>query len=468
MLSFLRFANSAACILQAVAVYMVAASAQAQEPTDPSISMTQPPLVTETEPMLGSEIGSEIAEADSLSQTPTSLFGGPWYERPKLTGDWFGTRSVLAGNGIGIDVSNTQYHQGVTSGGLEQAFRYGGRNDYFLNVDGEKVGLSKGSFMTLHGETRYGDSANSLTGALMPVNLMLAVPQPNGTVTALTGVKLTQFLSEQSLVYAGKINTLDDFKQPITGAGTLNGFQNSALMLNPIYARTVPYSTFGAGFAYLENMEPLFAAAVFDTNNTPTVSGFDTFFDNGATVFAQLNLQTRFFGLPGHQGVSGTYSSGTYTDLTPSAYLDPIDGLVIATTPKTGSWSMAYNSDQAFYVSPDNPQRKWGVFSTLGIADSNPSPINWFGSAGISGSSPFTVRKADTFGIGYFYVGVSDPLKSLAPNLFPLQNENGVELYYNVQATRWCQITPDLQVLDPFRERADSSLLFGLRAKIDF
>jgi porin len=79
-----------------------------------------------------------------------------------------------------------------------------------------------------------------------------------------------------------------------------------------------------------------------------------------------------------------------------------------------------------------------------------------------------TVRKADTFGIGYFYVGVSDPLKSLAPNLFPLQNENGVELYYNVQATRWCQITPDLQVLDPFRERADSSLLFGLRAKIDF
>jgi porin len=302
----------------------------------------------------------------------------------------------------------------------------------------------------------------------MPVNLMLAVPQPNGSITALTGVRLTQFLSEQSMVYAGKINTLDDFKQPITGAGTLNGFQNTALMFNPIYARTVPYSTFGAGFACLENMEPLFAAAVFDTNNTPTVSGFDTFFDNGATVFAQLNLQTSFFGLPGHQGVSGTYSSGTYTDLTPSAYLDPIEGLVILTTPKTGSWCLAYNFDQAVYVSQDDPQRKWGVFGNLGIADNNPSPINWFASAGISGTSPFAERKADTFGVGYFYVGVSDPLKSLAPNLFPLQNESGVELYYNVQATPWCQITPDLQVIDPFRERADSSLLFGLRAKIDF
>jgi porin len=63
---------------------------------------------------------------------------------------------------------------------------------------------------------------------------------------------------------------------------------------------------------------------------------------------------------------------------------------------------------------------------------------------------------------------VSDPLKDLAPILLPLQNEHGVELYYNVQATPWCQITPDIQIIDPFRTGADSSLLFGLRAKIDF
>ena len=302
----------------------------------------------------------------------------------------------------------------------------------------------------------------------MPVNFMLAVPQPSGSITALTGVKFTQFLSESTLVYAGKINTLDDFKQPLTGAGGLNGFQNTALLFNPVTARTVPYSTFGAGFAYLQNMEPLFAAAVFDTNNTPTVSGFDTFFDNGATVFAQLNLQTNFFDRPGHQGISGTYSSGTYTNLSPSAYFDPIDGLVILSTSKTGSWSLAYNFDHAFYVSPDDPKRKWGVFGNLGIADNNPSPINWFASAGISGASPITGRKADSFGVGYFYLGVSEPLKDLAPVLLPLQNENGVELYYNVAVTPWCQITPDIQIIDPFRERVDSSLLFGLRAKIDF
>ena len=433
-------------MLLVLAVSTVAATALAQLPTDdPPILATQP-----------------------APPPPPSPFSGPLLERPKLTGDWFGTRSELAAQGVTLDISSTQYYQGVTSGGLEQSFRYGGRNDYFLNLDGEKVGLWKGSFITLHGETRYGESANSLTGALMPVNLLSALPKPNGTVSALSGVKFTQFLSENMLVYAGKLNTLDDFKQPLTGAGGLTGFQNAAMILNPVYARTVPYSTFGAGFAYLQNMEPVFAAAVFDTNNTPTVSGFDTFFDNGATIFAQANLQTHFFDRPGHQGISGTYSSGTYSDISPSAYLDPIAGLVIAGTPQRGSWCLAYNFDQAVYVSPDDPQRKWGVFGNLGIADNNPSPIRWFASTGISGASPIAGRNRDTFGIGYFFLGVSTELKNLAPVLLPLRDEHGVELYYNMQVTPWCQITPDLQVISPFRDRADTSLLVGLRAKIDF
>ncbi len=454
----------------AIIVSTVAITAIAQEPTHFTLTPTPStsPPINELSDFNAPAVLPPIADQEEPAAPQPSPFSGPLLERAKLTGDWFGTRSALAGNGITLDISNTQYFQGATSGGLEQEFRYGGHNDYFLNVDGEKVGLSKGLFITLHGETRYGESANSLTGALMPVNFILSVPQSNGTITALTGVKFTQFLSESTLVYAGKINTLDDIKQPLTGAGGLTGFQNTALIFNPVTARTVPYSTFGGGYAYLKNMEPLFAAAVFDTNNTPTVSGFDTFFDNGATVFAQLNLPTTFLDRPGHQGISGTYSSGTYTNLSPSAYFDPIDGLVILSPPKTGSWCLAYNFDQAVYVSPDDPQRKWGVFGNLGIADNNPSPINWFASAGISGASPVAGRTADTFGIGYFYLGVSEPLKDLAPILLPLQNENGVELYYNVAVTPWCQITPDIQIIDPFRERVDSSLLFGIRAKIDF
>lgn len=466
MLSRSRFVSSVGRSLFAIAASAFATTAIAQTPPAPATSAAFPTVTGEpdSEPPLGIPMITEQA----AQMHPPSPFSGALLERSKLTGDWYGTRTALAAHGIGLDVSSTQFYQGVTSGGLEQDFQYGGRNDYFLHVDGEKAGLWKGAFITLHGETRYGESANSLTGALMPVNLMSVFPKPNGTVSALSGVKLTQFLSEDLLVYGGKLNTFDDFKQPLTGASGLTGFQNFAMMVNPVYTRTVPYSTFGAGFAYLQNMEPVLAGAVFDANNTPTVSGFDTFFDNGVTLFGQATLPTDFFDLPGHQGVSGTYSSGTYRNIAPTAYYDPSAGLVIASPPQTGSWSLAYNFDQALYVSPDNPRQKWGVFGNLGIADNNPSPIRWFASTGISGASPICGRERDSFGLGYFYLGLSSDFKGVAPVVLPLSDEHGFELYYNIQATPWCQITPDIQAISPSRDRSETSFLAGLRAKIDF
>src|SRR5262249_5946118 len=225
-----------------------------------------------------------------------------------------------------------------------------------------------------------------------------------------TGVKFIQFLSENTEIFAGKINLLFDVRQPLTGATLLDGFLNTSLVFNTILARTLPYSSFGAGFVYLKNKNPVFVLSVYDTNSTPTTSGFENFFNNGVLIFGILNLPTHFFGLPGHQGLQGTYSSGKYTNLSPSPYFDPLNGLVFQSPPKTGSWALAYNFDQALHVSPDDPKRVWGLFGNLGIADDNPNPIQWYASAGISGASLIPIRKLDTFGIGYFHLGISGPL----------------------------------------------------------
>jgi porin len=415
---------------------------------------------------IGQDSADVTTPAAQCTATGPSLSGcsSEW----DVVRDWYGSRSTLAEHGITFGLSTTQFYQGVTRGGVSPGFQYGGRNDYFMTLEGDKAGLWQGGSLILHGESRYGESDNTLTGALSPVNLMLSVPQSSGTVTGLTGVKFTQVLSENSIVYAGKLNTLDDFAQPLTAAGPLTGFQNSALIYNPVYARTIPYSTFGAGFAYLKDKERVFEVDVYDTNNTPTISGLSSLFNNGATVYVQGTLPTTFFGRPGHQGISGTYSTGTYSDLTPTAYLDPTNGLVLLSTPVTGSWCLTYNLDQALYVDPDDPQRMWGVFGNLGLADNNPSPVRWFASGGLSGASQLAGRKADSFGLALFYMGISDGLKNSATGVVSLGDEYGVELYYNLAATPWFQITPDLQVISPFRNRADASLLIGLRAKLDF
>jgi porin len=467
------FQGVARAIFAGLAFLGTNATSLAQSTTDSSpATVTDPRAV---QPLPGSEAIERLTSPmdpcacaiEDAPQAPPS-FGGPILERQKLSGDWFGCRTRLRDCGITIDVSTTQFYQGVANGGLSESFAYGGRNDYFLNVNGEKFGLWRGFHMNLHGETRYGDSTNFRTGALSPVNFYLKVPDATGTVSGITALKFTQFLGENVMVYAGKINTLDEVQQPLTGATGIEGFWNTGLIFNLAYALTVPYSTFGAGVVYMKDQHPVLALAVLDTNESPNRSVFDTLFNNGATIFGVANLPTQFFGRPGHQGFSGTYSSGRYNSLKPSSYLDPITGLVASAPLKSGSWSLAYNFDQAVWVSPSDPKRMWGVFGHLGLTDGNPNPVRWFANTGISGASPLPGRNADTFGVGYYFMGVSGTLKRTALPSSPLRNEQGVELFYNARVTPWCQITPDLQIVDPFQKPAKTALLVGVRAKLDF
>jgi len=398
-------------------------------------------------------------------------FGGPWMSRPKLTGDWLGLREQLRDNGLTFDISSTQYYQGTASGGLQDTFRFGGRDDYLVNVDGQKAGLWQGLFINLHGETVYGDSVNLATGAVVPVNIGRAHPVFFGTETALTAVKFTQALSENFIVFAGKINTIDNVQQPfMPGRGLDAGFMNAAFVWNPILGRTLNYATLGAGAAILAGGYPVVTLTVYDTNNDSTTSGFNVLFDNGAILYPTVSLPTTFFGMPGHQSVWGAYSSGRYAIVSPESLnlIPPVLQGAPPTTLSHGSWWISYLFDQALWADPTDKTRSWGVFGNVGISDGKPNPIHWSAIFGIGGSSPLPNRKLDTFGIAYYYLGFSDDFKEVARAITPVRDERGLELFYNVGVTPWCHVTADLQVITPIQERAETSLVLGLRAKIDF
>jgi porin len=411
--------------------------------------------------------------AEKPTPPPPPPFSGPLCERPVLSGDWCGLRSRLRDDcGITLDVFATNFYSGVAHGGLQQAFPFGGHSDYYLHVDGQKAGLWQGLFIDLHGETIYGQSANNLTGALMPVSTTQLFPIPNGEVTALTRVKVTQALSENFVVFGGKINVLDEFNQPFTGgAYGRDGFMNTGMLVPVVALRGVPFSSYGGGFAVLKDLQPVFSVMVLDPNNTPTVSGFETFFDRGVSILSSLNVPTKFFGLPGHQGIGGMYSNSRYAALDNNLAFfvtQRLLGLFPPLPQKTGTWAVYYSFDQTLWAAPDDPKRSWGLFGNVGISDGNPSPIRWAANIGIGGASPFRNRKLDTFGVGYYYVGVSNDLRNFAPLLVPLREEQGVELFYNVGVTPWFHVTPDFQVIIPTREKVDTVLFAGLRAKINF
>ena len=48
------------------------------------------------------------------------------------------------------------------------------------------------------------------------------------------------------------------------------------------------------------------------------------------------------------------------------------------------------------------------------------------------------------------------------------QNEDGVELFYNMAITPWCRLTADLQVGRPSTRIYDTVILAGLRLQIVF
>jgi porin len=436
-------------------------------PPPPADVQAAPPSVAAAQPC------AELAPAPACTPSP---FDGDLCTRPLLLGSICGVRDQLAAHGVTVNLDTYQFYQGVATGGINDNFRYSGRNDYFVNVDGEKAGLWKGFFITLHGETRYGNTVNDDTGSIIPVNMPELTPKAVGSETALTAVKFTQALSENFVTFAGKLNMFDEFKMPFTGARLFDGFWNLGISFPPIVARTIPYSTLGAGAAILKDGAPVFTLMVLDTNNTPTTSGFNTFFSNGATIFASLNVPTKFFGLPGSQGVSGTFSTGNYNSLSPTAYFDPEQGLAIVPEFVRDSWCLFYTGTQALWVDPCNPKREFGVFTNIGTADNGPSPISFSANVALYGSSPITNRPLDTFGVGYTFTRYSSPVRDFAPVLLPIGNDQAVELFYNYAVTPWFNVAPDLQVVFPAREETlppnrqsiDTALVLGLRAKIDF
>lgn len=410
---------------------------------------------------------------DSTEEAPAlpPEFGGPILTRARLTGDWFGVRTKLAEHGLDFKVFGTQFSQGIVKGGTMQDWEYGSKFDYLLDVDGQKLGLWQGFFVNIHAETRLGDSVNRIDGALSPANLSLAFPKDDEDISSVTALKFTQALSENFAVYFGKLNTLDEYPlrfSPELGLERpgVGGFMNAALVFNLIAARTIPYSTFGIGGAILREGKPIFSVSFFDPEERATI-GLQDLYARGVVVAPDLLLRTKFFGRPGLVNIGGTYSNADYRSVDPSRYLIVPDLGVMAGT-ESSSWSIYTNYYQAIWVDPCDNKRTWGVFGQVGVSDGDPNPIEYFVNIGIAGRSMLPRRKLDTFGIGYYYIGLSDDFKALAAPRLPQRDGYGGEIFYNIAITPWCRFTLDLQLLKPSTRAVGTTVIPGFRVSIDF
>jgi porin len=317
--------------------------------------------------------------------------------------------------------------------------------------------------LELGSEHRFGENLNRSTGSVVPVALSLNLPEPETTDLALIEVRFGLELTDNVEAVFGKLDTFAyDINAFAHGDGDENFF-NTAFNFNLIATKTIGYSVLGAGLHVSRGDERVFTLMVLNTEENPTTVGISDLFANGAAIFSELRLPVTLLGRRGHQSIGGSWSSKTYDSLRQDGRIDFPD---IPIAKKKGSWSLFWNADQYLWQDRCDPERGWGLFGRAGISDGNPNPIEWSVSFGAGGDSPLDGREEDNFGIGWYYIGISDEFGPLLTNL--LDDGQGVEMYYDIALTETFWLALDLQVVDPNFVAANTAVVPGIRARIEF
>ena len=410
-----------------------------------------------------------FAEDEGGGLWPVPDYKGHIGERPALTGDWNGNRTYFAEKGITASLDLISTFQSVVDGGKRETEMLGGSIDYEVHMDFQKMGLWPGAFVRLYGETQYGNFINSSTGAALAANTDGLVPLVDDDTTTLTGAVFYQFLSESFGLFMGKIDTLDGDQNEFAHGRGNDQFMNQNLVFNTVTLRTTPVSALGGGLIFVlpgENNTLNFA--VLDPGGQPDKTGFDDAFEKGVLFSGETRLEVNPFGLKGHQLLGGTYSTRNFTSIDQNLRLLVINLVTTGSlnlAEEEDSWSIYYNFDQYLYSEEGDPEQGFGLFGRIGFADDKTSPIERFYSIGIGGQGIIPGRDKDTFGIGYFYVELSDKL----PGVFDvLDDGQGVEIFYNIEVNKWLHITPDYQIIDSGRKTNDTAHVFGIRTKVSF
>jgi porin len=404
--------------------------------------------------------------------TPVDYSGDIWH-RPTLSGDWGGARQTLMDHGIKFDFNLTQTLQGNWDGGSGRGAFYQGGMRYNVDLDTGHMGLWTGGMFHLRGETPFGLSDNANSGALMPVNTDALYPVPGKDTTCLSEAYYVQFVAPWLGFMAGKMSPRDE---NVFAHDETTQFMNTAFFINPIIGIPMPtVDMMGGGVLFIPVEWFKLSTLVLDTEGSADVSGFETVFKRATTVYQMAEATIKPLGQEGHQRVSWAWSDKANIDL----QQDPFALLKQAIKFKLGlgpaptltrddeTWTVCYDFDQYVYTKPGTKDQGIGLFGRFGTSDEGTNPIGQFYSLGVGGKGMIPSRDNDTFGVGYYYLHLSDELGPIVRRF--VEDEQGVEMYYNIAVTPWLHVSPDLQVIDPGKGRdSDTAVVAGIRMRIDF
>lgn len=403
-----------------------------------------------------------FALVSTRAQTSLSTF-----ERPNFTGNWEGIRPWLSENGVQLQPNVSTFTGSVikdNSGKLE----FGGKADFYLSVNGEKLGLWKGLNLISHTEYNFGKSVNGQMGTLLPQNTALFFPGiKDKDRFDITSLYILQKIGRNKALMAGKINMVDIAAgTKFVGGAGIDTFEHINFVAPP--SGLVPPYIFGALFS-IKTQPMSYTFGVYDPINAVNKTGLEAPFKKGVTFYGSLEKPVKIAGKTGSHSIKAVYSTQNGVSLSNLSDIIIHPELINDIPTKKDRYYFGYSFHQHLVQRKDNPAKGWGVFGNVGFSDADPTPLDWSFIVGIGGNSLFKNRSEDNWGVGFFHQSITNSLRNTVTLLNRnLQDENGVEIFYNYQIAPWFKLGINGKVINPALSQnyAHNSFFIGLRSSI--
>ena len=363
---------------------------------------------------------------------------------------------------------STTAYQHVTSGGLKIGNSYFQNTQLSINLDTERAGLWPGGLLHFTVQSRYGSSPdNSFTAGTFAAEYTgLYLPGPLFWQDTLPSEYfLMQAISEKFSVIAGKINGLFTADQTLIGDRFRYYFANSNFIKNPIYNNFFNTTSLAALGVWTPTPSLIIAGGVHDPHSEPNNFAAHAFENGDVDLYVQPIVTYKVGTLPGQIVPAFNWSNEPKIDLeSPFGQLSPaeipqaVNALLGNVSPdglptnfrKDSSFVLANFSQYLFVKEEDpaeideklrtgQPLRGIGVFGRFGQAGPEAlNMVNQAASAALLARGLFGRRQYDSFGMGFYYNGISKDLKNSVSQLTDgttVKNENGLEIFYDFAIT---------------------------------
>jgi carbohydrate-selective porin OprB len=416
--------------------------------------------------------------------TPYSDYSGDFLNRATITGDWGGFRTDLYEKGITLDAVLTQVYQNVVSGGPDSSGNdstYTGLVDYGMSFDTGKLGMWPGGLFTVNAQTGFANNFPLESGNLSPTNFTGYYPTADKPDTVVMEYYWTQALSKDLGFVLGRINATNFLDRNRYADNPRNQFMNISMNNSPLLGSMVSFSTYALLVSWKVNDNLAINPAIYDPNVQPDEGSPDGGLFNDIGLGLEVDLTWTLSGdRDGAVRIDALWNNKE-TVLLDNPRL-PID-LILGVPPKTKSdnWLININFGQSIWKPASAKPKKGphqqlpqvrsaafdmdetglGVFGRVAFGPEDRHAYNVYAMGGVGGRGLVSGRPYDRVGVGFYWLKESDDLDDQPGDL--LDDETGIEVFYNLALTPAVQLTFDVQWIDSGIKASNNATVLGMR-----